>query len=113
MSRTSRGLRRRSSPWFSLGTDVRCEQPLAQRPIERVVEDVRRLGARYRHPPPGIAFVKLEGIRRAYDQALANACACLGIEHLLLVLPPGTELDHERNRVENSLWLAGLGIDGS
>ena len=91
---------------------ARREPPPSRRPLEQVAQDLRRLGARYRYPPPGIAFVKLEGIRRAYDQALANACACLGIEHLLLVLPPGTELDRERSRVENALWLAGVRVDG-
>jgi hypothetical protein len=40
-----------------------------------------------------------------------EACAALGVDHLLQVLPPGQELDVERVRVEGLLWLAGLRID--
>lgn len=80
----------------------------ARRRFEDVAQDVRRLGDRYRNPPPGTAFAKQEGIRRAYDAALADACDALGVVHLLRVLRAGPELDRERQRVEDSLWLAGL-----
>lgn len=79
-----------------------------RRPLEVVADDVRRLGARYRHPPRGTSYAKLEALRYAYDHALSEACSCLEIEHLLEVLPPGEELDRERNRVEDALWLVGL-----
>jgi hypothetical protein len=85
-------------------------QPVG-RPLEVVAQDVRRLAARFHHPPPGMSFAKLEGARRAYDQVLAEACAALEVEHLLGVLPPGDELDLERVRVEGLLWAAGLRID--
>ena len=39
---------------------------------------------------------------------LAEACTALGLTHLLLVLPPGAELDAERARVEWALEVAGL-----
>lgn len=81
-----------------------------RRPFEEVAQDVRRLGQRYRNPPPGTKFAKQDGIRRAYDAALADACDALGVVHLLRVLPAGPELDRERQRVEDSLWLAGMRI---
>jgi hypothetical protein len=82
-----------------------------RRPLELIASDARRLGARLEHPPPGISFAKLEGARWAYEHVLVEACAALGIDHLLQVLPPGEDLDVERNRVEGLLWLAGLRID--
>lgn len=89
--------------------DVRRRGPEPSgRPIELVAEDVRRLGARFRHPPPGLRFAKYEGLRRAYDQVLAEACGALGLAQLLGVLPPGEELDAERVRVEGLLDAAGL-----
>jgi len=95
----------------SVPTLRRAHRPVpARRPVEVVAQDVRRLAVRYHHPQPGAAFAKVEGIRRAYDASLAEACACLGVEHLLMVLPPGPELDLERHRVEDSLWLAGMGL---
>ncbi len=81
------------------------------RPLELIAGDVRRLGVRLHHPPPGTSFAKLEGARRAYEHVLVEACAALGVEHLLRVLPPGEDLDAERARVEGLLWLAGLRID--
>jgi hypothetical protein len=81
------------------------------RPLEDIAEDARRLGVRYHHPQRGSSFVKLEAVRHAYDKVLAEACAALGVDHLLGVLEPGEELDGERARVENVLWLAGLRID--
>lgn len=81
------------------------------RPLELIAGDARRLGARFQHPAPGTSFAKLEGLRLAYDHVLAEACAALGVDHLLEVLPPGEDLDVERVRVEGLLWLAGLRID--
>ena len=81
------------------------------RPIELIAEDARRLGRRFRQPPQGVSFVKFEGTRRAYDKVLSEGCRALGIDHLLDVLPPGDELDAERNRVELRLWSAGMHLD--
>jgi hypothetical protein len=104
VARTLRGphgrLKRRGAPLQPVG-----------RPLEIVAADARRLAARFHNPPPGTSFAKLEGARRAYEHVLAEACAALGVEHLLGVLPPGDELDVERVRVEGLLWLAGLRID--
>lgn len=73
------------------------------RPIEVIAADARRLRTRYRYPPPGIRFAKYEGIRRAYDAVLGEACTTLGHPHLLEVLHTGDELDAERDRVEDLL----------
>jgi len=81
------------------------------RPLELIARDVRRLAARLESPPRGASFAKLDGARRAYEYVLVEACAALAIDHLLQVLPPGEDLDVERNRVEGLLWLAGLRID--
>ena len=85
-------------------------QPVG-RPLEDVARDARRLAIRFHHPSPGVSFAKLEGARYAYEHVLAEACAALEVEHLLGVLPPGDDLDVERERVEGLLWLAGLRID--
>lgn len=76
------------------------------RPIEQVGVDVRRLNAAFHRG--GMRFAKYEGCRLAYDDALAEAAEILEIDHLLAVLPPGTERDHERHRVERLLDDAGL-----
>lgn len=78
------------------------------RPLEQIAVDARRLSVWYRRCPRGQSFAKYEAHRRAYDDVLAEACAALGIEHLLGVLGPGPELDLERSRVEGRLESAGL-----
>jgi hypothetical protein len=80
------------------------------RPLQQVASHARRLGRRYHQPPAGRSFAKLEAIRRAYDDVLAECCDRLRIEHLLHVLPPGEELDVERARVERRLELSGLDL---
>jgi hypothetical protein len=81
------------------------------RPIEEIARDAHRLGHRFRYVPEDASFARFEGRRRAYDQVLAEACSALGIDHLLGVVPPGVELDHERARVEIVLDRAGLRLD--
>jgi hypothetical protein len=80
------------------------------RPFEVVAAHARRLYARFHQAAEGRSYAKLEAIRRAYDEVLAEGCAQLGIEHLLDVLPPGEELDVERTRVEQRLELVGLDL---
>jgi hypothetical protein len=81
------------------------------RPLEEIAADARRLAPRALNPPRGTSRAKIVALRYAYDHVLAEACAALGIDHLLGVLEPGDELDAERARVESLLWLAGLRID--
>jgi hypothetical protein len=84
---------------------------VAGRPIEDIACDVRRLARRYRCPQAGTRFAKLEGCRRAYDAVLVEACAALDVVTLLGVLPPGSELDAERLRVEEMLAEAGIAVE--
>jgi len=44
---------------------------------------------------------------------LGEACSALGYTQLLGVLPPGPELDHERERVEKLLSRAGLVLEAT
>jgi hypothetical protein len=80
------------------------------RPIEEIARDAHRLGAGFRYVPAG-SYARFEGRRRAYDRVLTEACTALGVEHLLAVIPPGPELDLERQRVEVLLVRAGLPLD--
>ena len=78
------------------------------RPLEEIALAARRLGGRYHSPPPGQRFAKADAVRQAYDAVLGEACTALRITHLLAVLPPGSERDAERSRVEWALDCAGL-----
>ncbi|HSU02602.1 MAG TPA: hypothetical protein VLK03_08645 [Nocardioides sp.] len=77
-----------------------------RRPIERVCADLRRLHAAFHLKQ--MRFAKYEGCRLAYDGVLAEAADMLGVTHLIRLLPPGTELDRERERVEWLLEQHGL-----
>lgn len=106
------GLQRVPAPvrWLGGWLARRRTPPPPARPIEELANRARVLGHLYRQPAPGIRFAKLEGIRQAYDGVLSDACAALGITHLLGVIPPGPELDAERERVEWALECAGLDL---
>ena len=77
-----------------------------RRPIELIGADVRRLHAAFHRE--GMRFAKYEGCRLAYDGVLAEAADSLELEHLMAVLPPGSERDQERERLEHLLGEAGL-----
>lgn len=85
-------------------------QPLG-RPIELIARAARRLGQWFRSEPSGLSFAKFEGLRRAYDDVLAESCRALGIEDLLSDLPPGPGRDVERLRVEYLLAQAGWRLE--
>ncbi|GAB3024175.1 hypothetical protein GCM10011376_09460 [Nocardioides flavus (ex Wang et al. 2016)] len=76
------------------------------RPIEQVGADLNRLHGSFHRG--GMRFAKYEGCRQAYDRVLAEAADMAGITHLLGLLGPGAELDHERERVEALLRQHGL-----
>lgn len=103
--------------WFlvSLARRVAMRRPAAPRahgrPIEVIARDAHRLSHRFRYVPDGVSFARFEARRLAYDQVLVEACHALDVEHLLEVLPPGPELDAERQRVEAVLGWAGLRLD--
>jgi hypothetical protein len=93
---------------------LRRPQPTAVpegRPIEVIAREARRLGHRFRETRHGVSFAKAEGVRRAYDEVLAEACDALGLPQLLTVLADGPELDAERHRVERRLHICGLVLD--
>ena len=96
------------------GDSPRGELPAADhRAFELIVHDVRRLHRRFCETRSGVSFAKSEGVRRAYDHALAEGCAALGLVHLLGVLEAGEELDRERARIEQLLHRWGLALDES
>ncbi len=78
----------------------------ASRPWEQIAVDARRLSERYHQE--GMRFAQYEGRRQAFDRILAEAAAALQIHHLLDVLEPGPELDHERARLEAALAEFGV-----
>jgi hypothetical protein len=91
-----------------------CREPVAfrpaRRPIELIARDAHRLSSQFRWACTSetASFARFEARRRAYDSVLGEACLALGVDHLLAVLPPGPELDAERQRVE--LRLSGYGL---
>src|SRR5688572_28103566 len=76
------------------------------RPVEQVGADLRRLHAAFHRG--GMRFAKYEGCRQAYDRVLAEAAEMAGVTHLVGILPPGEELDRERERLERLLVQHGL-----
>ena len=87
-----------------------AEVPRSVRPFELVVGDARRVAARLQDCR-GLSFAKQEALWCVYDRVLGEMCDALGVDHLLGVLPSGDELDAERARAENVLWLAGVRLD--
>ena len=77
-----------------------------RRPIEVVGADLRRLHAAFHRGD--MRFAKYEGCRQAYDRVLGEAADMAGFPHLMDLLPPGHELDAERERVERLLGQHGL-----
>ena len=94
-----RRVRRRFSP---------APDPPAGPPIERIASDVRRVRTELRALTPGLPMARRIGISRAYDDLLAGACRALDVPDTLSELPPGTDRDAERLRIEYELEEAGL-----
>lgn len=97
-ARLVRPLRRRRTP--------DAEVVVMRRPVELVGADLRRLHAAFHRGD--MRFAKYEGCRQAYDHVLGEAADMVALPHLLELLPPGTELDRERERVELLLRHHGL-----
>ncbi|MBP2324311.1 hypothetical protein JOF56_004696 [Kibdelosporangium banguiense] len=79
-------------------------------PIEKVAADLRRLHNLLAQFGPGTPIVRRRGTLQAYDCLLMQACTAVEVDHRLDRLPPGTSLELERIRVEESLRAAGLVI---
>ena len=80
------------------------------RPLEQVVADLHRIRAEVLAPAPGASKVRRDATLAAYDDVLAEACRALDVPDLLDTLPPGTERDAERLRVEWLLEQAGVPV---
>lgn len=81
--------------------------PPAGPTIQRIARDARRLRAEL-ISAPGTPMARRLGAEKAYDDLLCDACRALGIDDTLSGLPPGTDRDAERLRVEYELGEAGL-----
>ncbi len=79
-------------------------------PIGVLSADLRRLRTETLNPAPGLPQVRRVATLAAYDDALVDACAALGLPDTLTALPPGTDRDAERLRVEWLLHEQGLDV---
>ena len=79
-------------------------------PIAVLCADLRRLRHETLHPEPGRPALRRVAALAAYDDALGDACAALGLPDSLSTLPPGTDRDAERLRVEWLLHQQGLDV---
>jgi hypothetical protein len=79
-------------------------------PFERLARDLRRLRAETLHHRRGESRVRRDAALAAYDQALVEACRELDLPDTLSQLPPGTDREAERLRVEWLLQQRGLDI---
>jgi hypothetical protein len=77
-------------------------------PIEALVADLRRLRSATLEVEPGTSHVRRIATVAAYDDTLIQACRALGLPDTLTDLPPGTDREAERLRVEALLEAAGL-----
>jgi hypothetical protein len=82
-------------------TTMRCP------PFERVAADLRRVREMLEALPPGTSYIRVNGLRRAYDELLAIACSQLGVQTTIADLPD-TNRQLERIRVEHQLSESGL-----
>ncbi len=79
-------------------------------PIGILSADLRRLRMATLHPTPGQPQVRRVATLAAYDDALGDACAALGLPDTLSDLPPGPDREAERLRVEWLLHEQGLDV---
>jgi hypothetical protein len=82
-------------------------------PIEALAADLKRLRAATRSVAPGTSLVRRNATLAAYDDTLVQACLALGLSDTLTDLPPGTDREAERLRVEALLEAAGLRFTSS
>ena len=96
-------LRRRVSP---------VEPPApTTRAIEDVARSLRRLRREVLAPAPGAPMARRAAALAAYDDLLLEAARALGVADTLSALPPGTDREAERLRVEHLLRAAGLRLE--
>ncbi|WP_127480043.1 hypothetical protein [Nocardioides pantholopis] len=101
--------RRRARRWGRRLGVVAAEPPgQSGPPIERLAADAARIRSAIRQAPSGTPAARIRGWLKAYDDVLVQACRALDLEQRLDRLPPGVELDFERERVERLQVRAGL-----
>ena len=97
---------------MTLGRRVYLFQTPAARPagppLEKLVEDLRRLYAEARSPEPGVRVGRQQRVLASYDHTLVAAARALDVPTQLAELPEGWERDAERFRLEHALTVAGL-----
>jgi hypothetical protein len=76
--------------------------------IEDVARSLRRLRPQVLMPAPGTPMARRTATLAAYDDVLLEATRALDLPDTLSGLPPGTDRDAERLRVEHLLEQAGL-----
>jgi hypothetical protein len=79
-------------------------------PIEKLAADLRRVRRILVTYESGTPVVRRLGTLQAYDHLLVQACRAVEVKQRIDQLPPGTDLELERLRVEEELRDAGLAI---
>lgn len=80
------------------------------RPIEMLAADVRRLRRECALVPAGAPMARRRAIQLAYDDALVETAASLGVAEQVSAFPIGTQRDLERLRLEAELEAAGIAL---
>jgi hypothetical protein len=79
-------------------------------PIERIVQNLRRLQPEARRARQGTTNAKHRGAVAAYDDLLLAACRAVEVPTCLGSLSEGLERESERLRIEFELERAGIAI---
>jgi len=77
-------------------------------PLEKLVDDLRRLYPEVRSPDPGTRVGRQQRVLASYDHTLVAAARALDVPNQLVEAPEGWERDAERFRLEHALTVAGL-----
>ena len=86
-------------------------EPPAGPAIEHTARVLRRARREVLAPAPGAPMARRTAAARAYDDLLLDAARALGIPDTLSDLPPGTDREAERLRIEHLLAEAGLRLE--
>lgn len=86
-------------------------EPPAGPAIEDLARNLRRLRREALAPAPGAPMVRRTAAMAAYDDVLLQAARALDVPDTLSTLPPGTDREAERLRVEHLLRAAGLVLE--
>lgn len=104
-------LTRRLEAWAARRRAARHPRP-ANRPLQAVTADLRRLGRQVELVPTGVPMARRRALLAAYDDVLTEAAAMLGVPSELSRLPEGRPREVERLRLVSALRAAGLQVAG-